>query len=391
MDKDSKTILIVDDTVTNLDILIELLDQYDVIDATNGQDALEIVEEESVDLLLLDIMMPEMDGYEVCKRLKADKKTQDIPIIFITAKTDEDSIEKAYDTGGDDYVSKPFKPKELLARVKTQLYLKDFKEQEEKQKIVLQDKIAAALEEQKKINQMLVNKERLMLHQSRLAQMGEMVAMIAHQWRQPLNSISLTVNNLLIKCMVGNIEQEVFEAELKLIDNYSQYLSSTIDDFRGFFREDKVKELTTLTKIITSTLTIIKTSIENKRIKIIIDMDEDIEFTTYVNEVQQVILNLLKNAEDILIEREIQKPIIWINSTFKNKSLILTIKDNGGGIADNILTKVFEPYFSTKKDKNGTGLGLYMSKTIIDNHCNGKISVSNDKDGAIFKILFDIE
>ena len=391
MDKDSKTILIVDDTVANLDILIELLDQYDVIDATNGQDALEIVEEESVDLLLLDIMMPEMDGYEVCKRLKADKKTQDIPIIFITAKTDEDSIEKAYDTGGDDYVSKPFKPKELLARVKTQLYLKDFKEQEEKQKIVLQDKIAAALEEQKKINQMLVNKERLMLHQSRLAQMGEMVAMIAHQWRQPLNSISLTVNNLLIKCMVGNIEQEVFEAELKLIDNYSQYLSSTIDDFRGFFREDKVKELTTLTKIITSTLTIIKTSIENKRIKIIIDMDEDIEFTTYVNEVQQVILNLLKNAEDILIEREIQKPIIWINSTFKNKSLILTIKDNGGGIADNILTKVFEPYFSTKKDKNGTGLGLYMSKTIIDNHCNGKISASNDKDGAIFKILFDIE
>ncbi|MEA3333322.1 MAG: diguanylate cyclase [Pseudomonadota bacterium] len=116
-----RIILAVDDTVTNLDILVGLLNDYDVIEATGGVEALEIVAEEEVDLILLDIMMPGMDGYAVCRKLKENEKTKDIPIIFITSKTDEDAIEKAYDTGGVDYVTKPFKPKELLARVKIQL------------------------------------------------------------------------------------------------------------------------------------------------------------------------------------------------------------------------------------------------------------------------------
>lgn len=121
MNKALETILIVDDTETNIDILLELLDEYDVVVATDGPSALEITHNETINLILLDIMMPGMDGYEVCTNLKADQKTKDIPVIFITAKTDEESIEKAYDVGGIDYVTKPFKPKELLARVKTQL------------------------------------------------------------------------------------------------------------------------------------------------------------------------------------------------------------------------------------------------------------------------------
>ncbi len=120
-----KTILVIDDTIVNLDILAELLCKYDVIDAISGEDALEILDFEDVDLILLDIMMPEMDGYEVCKRIKENEKTKDIPIIFITAKTDEMSIEKAYDIGGTDYVTKPFMPKELLARVKKELQIQD--------------------------------------------------------------------------------------------------------------------------------------------------------------------------------------------------------------------------------------------------------------------------
>jgi len=120
-----KTILIVDDTVSNLDILIELLNDYDIIDATNGEDAIEIAQNEKIDLLLLDIMMPNMDGYEVCKRLKENHTTKNIPIIFITAKTDEASIEKAFDIGGTDYITKPFLPKELLARVKKELHIQN--------------------------------------------------------------------------------------------------------------------------------------------------------------------------------------------------------------------------------------------------------------------------
>ncbi len=117
------TILIVDDTETNIDILLGLLSEYDVAVATDGKSAIDIVSEDDIDLILLDIMMPDMDGYDVCKTLKATNKN--IPIIFITAKTDEDSIERAYDVGGNDYITKPFKPRELIVRIKTQLKLKE--------------------------------------------------------------------------------------------------------------------------------------------------------------------------------------------------------------------------------------------------------------------------
>ena len=120
-----KTILVVDDNESNLDMILAILKAYDVIPATSGQEALDLVQEESVDLLLLDILMPGMDGYSVCRNLKNYPGTRDIPIIFITAKTDEESIEKAYDLGGADFVTKPFKPKELLARVRVQLKLQD--------------------------------------------------------------------------------------------------------------------------------------------------------------------------------------------------------------------------------------------------------------------------
>lgn len=124
-----KTVLVVDDTPTNIDILLELFgDQYDVLVALDGQSALEIAAQEKIDLILLDIMMPKMDGYEVCRILKSQTQTEDIPVIFLTAKIDEDSIEKAYEIGGIDYILKPFKPRELLARIKTQLKMRSLLE-----------------------------------------------------------------------------------------------------------------------------------------------------------------------------------------------------------------------------------------------------------------------
>ena len=126
MEKIKDTILIVDDTETNIDILLNLLDdRYDVVVALDAQSALEVVEENSVDLILLDIMMPEIDGYELCLILKKQEHTKDIPVLFLTAKTDEESIERAYEVGGVDYITKPFKPRELLARVKTQIKVKE--------------------------------------------------------------------------------------------------------------------------------------------------------------------------------------------------------------------------------------------------------------------------
>ena len=125
----NKTILVIDDTVSNLDIVSNFLIDFDVIASDNGMDAIEIVKDEKIDLILLDIMMPDMDGYEVCRVFKSDANTKDIPIIFLTSKSDEDSIEKAYDIGGIDYLTKPFKPKELLAKVKRELYLQELQEE----------------------------------------------------------------------------------------------------------------------------------------------------------------------------------------------------------------------------------------------------------------------
>ena len=232
-------------------------------------------------------------------------------------------------------------------------------------------------------------KDKQMLHQSRLAQMGEMMSMIAHQWRQPLNAISLTSSNLQLKCIMDEMDKDFFNKELQFIDEYSQHLSTTIDDFRSFFKENKEKEVTTLIHIVNDILNIVRISIENKNIKIITDLKCHLNFKTYSNELKQVVLNLIKNAEDALLENKIDNPVITIqticNADCQNQ--ILIIKDNAGGINEDIIEKVFDPYFSTKKDKDGTGLGLYMSKTIIEEHCGGKLTVSNDRDGAVFSVV----
>jgi PAS domain S-box-containing protein len=233
----------------------------------------------------------------------------------------------------------------------------------------------------------LQQKEQQLIQQSRLAQMGEMISMIAHQWRQPLNAISATTNNLTFKLMMNDFDNKTFQNEIKLIQEYSQHLSTTIDDFRDFFKEDREKERTTLKDIINSTLDIVKVSVENKNIKIITKFNCDKQIETYTSEIKQVVLNIIKNAEDILLEKEIKNPTITIETSCKdhtNQKLI--IKDNAGGIPDDIMDKIFDPYFSTKLEKDGTGLGLYMSKTIIQDHCNGKIKVRNDSNGAVFEI-----
>jgi PAS domain S-box-containing protein len=236
-------------------------------------------------------------------------------------------------------------------------------------------------------------KDKKFMEQSRLAQMGEMLSMIAHQWRQPLNSISLTSSNLLFKIMMDDVDKELFENEIKLIDEYSQHLSKTIDDFRGFFKENKNKERTSLKAIVKDVLNMIQTSLENKNIRIVTSYRCELIFETYTSEVKQVVLNIIKNAEDILLEKNVENPVIIIEilciPDCQNQTLV--IKDNAGGVPEDIIDKIFDPYFSTKLEKDGTGLGLYMSRTIIEEHCGGRLSVSNDESGAVFMIEFKNE
>ena len=242
----------------------------------------------------------------------------------------------------------------------------------------LQDEVKKEIEKNRQ-------KEQYLLQQSRFAQMGQMLSMIAHQWRQPLNNISTTTNNLTIKLFSNddkNIDKKEFEDELELISNYTQYLSHTIDDFKEFFKSDKPKESITLDMIINSTLRIIEPSIKEQNMDLILDLNSTNEIKTYKNELIQVILNIIKNSCDALNDRKIINPTITISTSDND----IKISDNAGGIDEKIINNIFDPYFSTKEAKNGTGLGLYISKIIVKEHCGGDIEVQNNDDGVEFVI-----
>jgi signal transduction histidine kinase len=239
-------------------------------------------------------------------------------------------------------------------------------------------------------------KDQHILQQSRLAQMGEMISMIAHQWRQPLGSISavsasiklkITLNRFDYTTQKGREESQQFISEaMSKIESYVQFLTHTIDDFRNFFKPNKQKESITLSQLVNRTLEIIGKALEINGITIKVETHATYEIFTYANEVTQVILNILKNAEDVIKERKIHDAHILITIDKEETWQTISIEDNAGGISKDVLPHIFEPYFSTKSEKNGSGLGLYMSKTIIEEHCGGEILATNVENGAKFTI-----
>lgn len=239
-------------------------------------------------------------------------------------------------------------------------------------------------------------KDQHILQQSRLAQMGEMISMIAHQWRQPLGSISAVAASIKLKTTLnrfdyttpeGREESKVYLQEsMNKIESYVQFLTHTIDDFRNFFKPNKQKESVTLSQLVNKTLEIIGKALEINGITVTTEVHATNEIFTYANEVTQVILNILKNAEDVIKERHTPSPQIRIIVGGDETWQTISIEDNAGGIPDDVLPHIFEPYFSTKHEKNGTGLGLYMSKTIIEEHCGGEIAATNTSVGARFMI-----
>ena len=238
-------------------------------------------------------------------------------------------------------------------------------------------------------------KERLLIQQSRMAQMGEMLSMIAHQWRQPLGAISSAIFGIQTKLATGKYDHEESNEELykylntkhKRINEYVQFLSTTIDDFRNFFKPNKKKEFVMFESPIERALQIVEGSLEAKGIEVGYAFNVNKRVDMFQNELMQVILNILKNSEDNFLERETKEPKIRIETHNKSAHYEIIISDNGGGIPDYIIGKVFDPYFSTKDDKNGSGLGLYMSKVMIEEHSGGLLRVENTKEGASFSIL----
>ena len=228
--------------------------------------------------------------------------------------------------------------------------------------------------------------------QSRLASMGEMIGNIAHQWRQPLNALGITIQKMQRFHQMDKLDEAVMKKSVDKSMMLINKMSDTIDDFMGFFRPDKTKIKFSVSEVVEETVNLLEASLKNSFIEVNIEKtQDDTSIDGYRGEFTQVILNIISNAKDILLENKIKKPKINITISKENDEITINIKDNGGGIPSNIIDKVFEPYFTTKDQGKGTGIGLYMSKMIIEENIGGKISVKNADAGACFTIKLNKE
>lgn len=229
-------------------------------------------------------------------------------------------------------------------------------------------------------------KDKMLIQQSKMAEMGDMLSMIAHQWRQPLNQMSYVLMNIDSAYEYKELDKKYLDTKLKEGNALLEFMSTTIDDFRNYFRPDKEKNFVLVSDVIQTSVGFMQNSLDMDSIEIELNVKGRDLTHIYKNEFMQVILNLIKNAKDVLVIKRVEEPKIVVTSTSTKDKLIVEICDNAGGVDEAIMDKIFEPYFSTKDAKSGTGLGLYMSKMIIEEHLNGKLSVTNTQEGACFKI-----
>ncbi len=264
--------------------------------------------------------------------------------------------------------------------------VEELHQQLEKKSVQLQ-KLNAELEE--RIDQAVAlskEKDHMLAQQNKLAAMGEMIGNIAHQWRQPLNALSLLLQKQQAFYERGKLTEEKLKESVQKGTALINKMSSTIDDFRDFFKPNKQKVDFDIKHAVDETLALIDAALYNKNITIDINLEKGIIIHGYKNEFSQVILNLINNAKDILIEKNIENSKIEIDAQVQDSMVKIRVSDNGGGIPADIIEHIFEPYFTTKEEGKGTGIGLYMSKMIIEENMNGKVEVENNAKGAVFTV-----
>lgn len=365
------TILVVDDTPETIKVIVEILkEHYKVSVATSGKKALEVLDDGlEADLILLDIIMPEMDGYEVCEILQNNPLYKDIPVMFLTVLENDQDIVKGFELGAVDYVTKPVEPTVLKARVETHLKLKRFRAQ---------------------LLKNLREKEELLIKQSKMAIMGEMFENVTHQWKQPLSVITLATDTINMTYDLGELDESKLKVNLSSIKNSTRHLANTIDDFRDFLKEDIKKQYFDVKESVEKTLKLLNAKFINKEISIDDSDLKNIEIYGLKNDLTHILMNLFNNAKDALANIPANRVIKVISNNVDGK-LILKIKDNGGGIDDDIKDKIFEKYFTTKDKDKGTGIGLYMTKTLIEDHLGGSIKAYNEDGGACFELTIPLK
>lgn len=426
-------VLIVEDNTSARKLLRITFEHYGctVIEAQDGEEGLDLAARHKPDLIISDALMPRMDGFQLLRALKADPGLTSIPFIFYSSTyIGEKESELAISLGAEAFVAKATEPAQLWE--KTCAIMKEWEARQKKpahppidesdeqylreySKIVaakLEEKVheleeALALrteaeEQLRSLNAELeqrvageveknIAKDRIMAHQARLAAMGEMLSNISHQWRQPLNNVSLTIQNLQIEFEEGVLTTASCREYVQACLKYLVYMSRTIDNFHVFYQPDGGRELFHPYHAATEAISLVREELEFRGISVKLVNECNSAVSGYKKEFSQVLLNLIQNAKEAILSRQPSDPYVEIFCSQKGESALVTVRDNGGGIPAEIMGKIFDPYFTTKFMSQGVGMGLYMSKMIIEKHMGGSISVANSAAGTEVTIELPLE
>lgn len=366
------TVLIVDDREENIYSLSSLLKlnfkDIDILEAKSGDIALKIAIQTKVDLVILDVQMPDMDGFEVAKMLKSLSSTKDIPIIFLSAFFKDNIYHKlGFELGAVDYLVKPIDNNQLINRVSLYLRLFEVTERERLQRAML-------------------------IQQSKMASLGEMLSAISHQWKQPLNVISAIAHNLSDSIESNRISRSYLQESIDDILTQIEFMSSSMSDFKNFYTPSKDTQKFSLKLALQDLVKIIENRLFSNSIDLKLNIDRDITIFGVENEFNHAVLNIVNNSIDAIEQKRASerlshlefRGVIDISLSEDSELYILKVRDNGGGVDKSILNRVFKPYFSSKGE-NGSGIGLYISRTILDK-MGGDISIENFESGLESRI-----
>jgi len=374
-------ILVVDDSKVNILLIQQILStEYEVEVSLSAQDALKKVEEQEFNLILLDISMPDMDGYDVLKILKSKENTKNIPVIFVSALNDNEDEVRGLELGAVDYITKPVIGSLVKARVATHIQLSEKKKELREYQNYLEQKVDEEIKKRKE-------QEKVLIQQSKLAAMGEMMDAVAHQWSQPLTLIGLRTNLLVPDYEHDEVDLEYLKDFEKNISLQIQHMVETLSEFRTFFRPNKETEEFDLKTMIEEALNLMKDELIKNMITVTIADNDSFKVSGVKNEMKHLVLNLINNAKDAFNENNIKDRNIKINIEKNEHSKRLEVIDNAGGIPENVMEDIFKANITTKEEGKGTGIGLYMSSQIAEKH-NGTLSVSNTDNGA--KFVFEL-
>jgi len=357
--------------------------------AADGVEGLEKYKTEQYDIVITDIEMPNINGLEMSTLIKEIDPSQEI--IIMSAYTNTSYFTDAIQIGISGYIIKPMDYIQM-----NDILYKTVLNIQEHQKVIEYEKYLEKRVKQE-IEKNIIN-EKMILEQSKMAAMGEMLESIAHQWRQPLSVITTAASGMKMQKEYDMLNDEVFNESTDSIISAAMHLSDTIDDFRDFFKPNKKKETYKIEDCFKRAKELLSSKFKNRDIETIENIDNS-EIFGLVNELVQVFMNILNNAKDALEEIKDNRRLIFIDIKTSDDCININIKDSAGGVPNDIINKIFESHFTTKSDKDGTGIGLYMTKQIVVEHLKGEISVKNIEyeyednkyQGALFNIVLPLK